>query len=190
MIALSTKKQTLISIAIIILVSLFFLIDGSFHYFQNPLKAISVSDTDGVSMDMPVSRLYQEYQIAQLQRLIAENNEAIALAKRNAAQATAETLKLLGNLSSATQPTSAPKKLEPATNGYELIFTGPQDDGNWKATLKKNDKTYDVAIGKQLPDGAKVISIDDTSVLLSRDNGASKELITFSGEMAMKPAEN
>ena len=136
-------------------------------------------------MQVEYIRLFNEYQVAQLQRMIAENNEAIALAKRNAAQAMADTAKLFGNAKANQSSAKDLNKKESSLIGYELIFTTQQHDGDWIATLKKNGQTYDVHVDKKLPDGSKVVSIDEASVLLSKDNGASKELITFSGEMKM-----
>jgi len=130
--------------------------------------------------------LFYEYQIAQLQRMIAEDNEATAIAKRNAAQATADTAKLLSNsaVTAVTMDRSSNKGT--ATNSdYELLYTGQQSNGEWNARLKKNGQIYAVTPGKQLTDGAKVVAIDEVGVLLSQDNGASKELITFSGVMKL-----
>lgn len=128
-------------------------------------------------------RLVNEYQMAQLQRMIAEDNEAIAVAKRNAAQAMTDTAKLAGGgaMVTTTEDTS-----DQDDNVYSLVYTGQQDDGQWTATLKKNKQSLDVVPGKQLPDGSQVVSIDENGVLLSQNNGANKLLVTFSGVTQIK----
>jgi len=127
-------------------------------------------------------RLVNEYQMAQLQRMIAEDNEAIAVAKRNAAQALSDTMKLAGSstvLNSGSSDSQAP-------DTYALIYTGQQADGQWAATLKKNGQVYDVIVGKQLADGFRVASVDENSVLLKGDAG--KLLVTFAGQTKINSA--
>lgn len=126
-------------------------------------------------------KLVNQYQMAQLQRMIAEDNEAIAVARRNAAQAMSDTTKLAGDGSvpiSATSDSSG-------VSGYELVYTGQQNDGSWTATLKKDGQTFDVDAGKLMPDGSQVISVDENGVLISQNNGAVKKLVTFSGEVVL-----
>lgn len=124
-------------------------------------------------------RLVNEYQMAQLQRMIAEDNEAIAVAKRNAAQAMADTAQSAGG--SMADASSSSDDDQASSNTYVLVYTGQQSDGQWTATLKKNGQSYDVVPGRQLPDGSQVTSIDENGVLLSQNQGASKLLVTFSG---------
>jgi type IV pilus biogenesis protein PilP len=121
-------------------------------------------------------RLVNEYQMAQLQRMIAEDNEAIAVAKRNAAQAMSDTVGMAGgSIADDSANNQAP------SNVYSLVYTGQQNDGQWTATLKKDGQTSDVVSGQQLPDGAQVMSIDENGVLLNQANNAGKLLVTFSG---------
>ncbi len=129
-------------------------------------------------------RLVNEYQMAQLQRMIAEDNEAIAIAKQNAAKATTETSKLMGGGSVMSTTGSS----QANSNEYQLVYTGQQTDGGWSATLKKNGQSTDVNIGSQLADGSQVISIDDNGVLLRQ--GDVKKLVTFSGVTKMVTAPN
>lgn len=119
------------------------------------------------------TNLYQEYLTAQIQRLIAENNEAIALAKRNAAQAMKETLAI-------TTPIINSNKSSHSCFGYELVFTGQQSSGALTASLKRNGKILDVKLGDVIPDGVKVVRIDEAGVSLQRGN--IKDLLTFNGE--------
>jgi|GEM_PF-3469575 len=120
-------------------------------------------------------RLVNEYQMAQLQRMIAEDNEAIAIAKQNAAKASSETAKLMGGSSLM----STANNTQTNSNDYQLVYTGQQADNSWSATLKKNGQNLDVLVGSQLPDGSRVLSIDDNGVLLQQ--GTIKKLVTFSG---------
>jgi septal ring-binding cell division protein DamX len=125
-------------------------------------------------------RLVNEYQVAQMQRMIAEDNEAIAIARRNAAQAMQDTSKLVGGDPGAmTMDNSSPA--DQNTTDYSLVYTGQQGNGGWTATLKKDGRSYDVIMGGQLPDGSQVSSIDENGVLLMQGN--NKKFITFSGVM-------
>lgn len=137
-------------------------------------------DPAASTQDDEYMRLVREYQMAQIQRMIAEDNQAIAIAKRNAAQAMAETTKLVGGGSISM---SNDDNDQAAPGHYQLVYTGQQEGGAWTATLKKDGRTYDVIIGKQLPDGSDVVTIDENGVLLSQQQGAIKKLVTFSGEM-------
>lgn len=150
--------------------------------FKNDLSAVGNTVLNPEIMARTeYMRLFNEYQVAQLQRMIAENNEAIAMAKRNAAQAVSDMAKLLTGVPQSSKMTNNGI----ATLGYELIFTSQQNDGRWTATLKKHGQSYNIIAGQRLADGSKVVSIDENSVLLTKDSGLSKELITFSGEMKM-----
>lgn len=120
-------------------------------------------------------RLVREYQMAQIQRMIAEDNQAIALAKQRAAEAMVQTSKLLGNGNVTVNNNNN------NVRGYQLVYTGEQEQGGWTATLKKDNQTFDVMEGKQLPDGFRVESIDENGVVLMQ--GSVKKLITFSGEV-------
>lgn len=138
-------------------------------------------------------RLVNEYQMAQLQRMIAEDNEAIAVAKRNAAQAMSDTAKMAGSADSLVASSSDDNNGDQDnSNTYSLVYTGQQNDGQWTATLKKNGQTYDVIPGRQLPDGSQVTSIDENGVLLNQAQNAGKLLVTFSGvtQINNKPVIN
>lgn len=124
-------------------------------------------------------RLVNEYQVAQLQRMIAEDNEAIAVARRNAAQAMQDTSKLVGGDPGALTMDNNSSSMDQNTSDYSLVYTGQQGNGDWTATLKKDGRTYDVITGGQLPDGSQVSAIDENGVLLIQGN--NKKLITFSG---------
>ncbi len=126
-------------------------------------------------------RLVNEYQMAQLQRMIAEDNEAIAIAKRNAIQAGQDTAKIVGGSADDLTAGAAATNTDQNSQDYSLVYTGQQGDGQWTATLKKNGQTFDVVTGGQLPDGFHIQSIDENGVVLTQ--GTVKKLVTFSGVM-------
>lgn len=138
--------------------------------------AVVVTDDPKVTVNQQkYLQLVAQYQIAQLQRMIAEDEEAIAVARNHAAKAIAETAHI-----NNAQFFSAISSVMPQTinHDYELIFTGQQ--GNlFAATLQKDGHFYDVRIGTRLPDDTQVVSINQDSVLLKKNN--EQKLVTFSG---------
>lgn len=187
MVAFNKKNGLLICMLILFISASFWFLSRYLHLDKTSSElALTLKSVENpvLPLSPETSRLLNEYQIAQLQRLIAENNEAIALAKRSAAQATADTLKLLGMASAVPEKINSETKSTIKNSNYELVYTGQQNDGNWTATLKKNGKNYEVTVGKRLVDGSQVSAIDEAGVLLTRDNNANKELITFSGEIS------
>lgn len=129
-------------------------------------------------------QLVKQYQVAQIQRLIAENYAAIAQAREHTVRSMVQTAYLLdsdkGKLSNSA--TDAP--VLDITQNYSLIYTGQDEKGIWTATLKKGDQTFDVKIGSELPDGYQVSSIDVDGVILV--NATQKKMVTFSGVIQIK----
>lgn len=121
------------------------------------------------------TRLSSELQIIQMQRAIAESYEAIAVAKRNTAKALADTAQIMG--SNVAIPGSVNMEGPHLNNEYELIYTG-QEGGQWTATLKKNNQTFDIVPNTVLGN-MKVVSIDDNGVTVMQ--GTDRKMITFSG---------
>lgn len=130
-------------------------------------KIFSQNDTEYL-------RLLNQYQLLQVQRRIAEDTRAIAIAKLDTAKAVAETAKYTG---SNNLGTSAIASLG-ADRDYKLMFTG-QADGQWIATLKKNEQLMDVIAGTRLPDGYTVVSVESDAVTLKR--GDKQKVISFLG---------
>lgn len=119
--------------------------------------------------------LVNEYQVVEIQRLIAQDQAAIAAARA----ATAESLaKISQSGGSAGSLASSIVAANNQPGDYELIYTG-QDNGEWSATLKRNGQFNDVTAGSVLPDGDKVLSVDDNGVLIQE--GDIKKLVTFNG---------
>jgi|GEM_PF-2161931 len=131
------------------------------------LREVSQSDAEYL-------KLIQEYQLLQVQRRIAEDARAIAVAKLETAKAIAETSKFGG-----TNFGSGMTGILSQTDGdYKLVFTG-QESGQWTATLKINDQLLDVVNGTSLPDGYKVTAVDGDSVTLQKAN--KQKVISFLG---------
>jgi len=120
--------------------------------------------------------LVNEYQMSEIQRMIAEDQASIAQARYTAAEALSKITSLSGGNANLSDLTDNNDQTNPAN--YELIYTG-EDNGQWTATVKKNGQFNDVTAGTVLPDGANVLSVDDNGVLLQV--GSKKELVTFNG---------
>lgn len=134
--------------------------------------------------ELEYARLANEYQIIQMQRMIAESYEAIAVAKRNTAKAMAETAQITGGGIAA----AGTGELEAArySGDYELIYTG-QEGGQWTATLRRNNQTFDVVPNTVLGN-MKVVSIDDNGVTVMQGN--TRKTITFNGIQTEETAQN
>lgn len=123
--------------------------------------------------------LVNEYQMVEIQRLIAQDQAAIASARASMADSLAKINQAgASNLGSAGALASSIVAAGNQPGDYELIYTG-QDNGEWSATLKRNGQFNDVTAGSILPDGDKVLSVDDNGVLIQQ--GDIKKLVTFNG---------
>ncbi|MDF2868376.1 MAG: sporulation and cell division repeat protein, partial [Gammaproteobacteria bacterium] len=130
------------------------------------LREISQSDTEYL-------KLIQEYQLLQVQRRIAEDTRAIAVAKLETVKALAETSKFGGpGLGSNSMAIGS------MDSDYKLVFTG-QEAGQWTATLKMNDQLMDVVTGTNLPDGYKVMVVAGDSVTLQKAD--KQKVVSFLG---------
>ncbi|CAM4423665.1 MAG: Cell division protein DamX [Legionellaceae bacterium] len=132
------------------------------------------------------TRLSSELQIVQMQRAIAENYEAIAIAKRNTAKAMSEVSQISGGNFSLSGTNNLNNESLPVSSDYELIYTG-QEGGQWTATLKKNNQTFDVVPNTVLGD-MKVIRIDDNSVTIAK--GKIQKVITFNGTLPINESDD
>lgn len=182
-----TKKQQIQIIAIsLALIILIWQLKAMYSESAAPLSATTKTAVtpDKMALNKPVShlppvdqaqseylRLVNEYQTIQMQRMIAEGYEAIAIARRNTAKALSETVLITG--SSANMPGSETSR----SNGdFELIYTG-QEGGLWAATLKKGNQTFDVVLGTVIGN-MHVTKIDDSSVTVKQ--GDKTRVINFS----------
>jgi septal ring-binding cell division protein DamX len=130
------------------------------------------------------SQLVRQYQVAQIQRLIAENYAAIAQARESTMRSMVQTAYLQDEDKGKTSSTATDAPVLDVTQPYSLIYTGQDQNGTWAATLKKGNQTFDVRIGSQLPDGSTVSSIDVDGVMLVNAN--QKKMVTFSGVIQIK----
>lgn len=135
-------------------------------------------------------RLVNEYQILQMQQMIAQTSQSIALARLNAAKARAELNKYYASssINVNTIPVNSAfnnSETVPGNQGqYQLVYTGEQT-GRWEATLRRGGQYLDVSIGSQI-DGGTVASIDDNNVTLN--NGSQKTVISFFGDSVVNTA--
>jgi|GEM_PF-3912671 len=141
------------------------------------LKANQAHDDELDTRHRAYLKLITEYQIAQMKRMIAKDHEAIAIANRNTAKAMIETSKLTGGKFSGTGVMGMESTDEVPVSAYQLLYTG-QRGKRWDATVKFEGRHYDLHEGEGLPDGAKLVSIQDDKVMFEKDN--TQILLTFS----------
>jgi len=138
--------------------------------------AENVKDTSGMNVSANQQKYLQlvgEYQMLEIQKMIAQDQAQIAQSR----VATAEALAKIGQ-SGGMNPGDISVGSTDVSSDYELIYTG-EDDGEWTATLKKNGQFNDVTTGSVLPDGAKILSVDNNGVVIQVNN--LKKLVTFNG---------
>jgi hypothetical protein len=125
-------------------------------------------------------QLVNEYQLAEIQRMIAEDNAAIAQSRYDAAQSMVKMAELTGDANPGAMGLGASVDNQSANStDYELIYTG-EDNNQWTATIKKNGQFNDVTAGSVLPDGTKILSVDDNGVVIQQADN-TKKLVTFNG---------
>lgn len=123
--------------------------------------------------------LVNHYKITQMKRLIAQDDEAIAVSKEHAAKAALDTQSMLvkagvtqvGKIREKTLPNLIPEEDE-----YKLIYTG-KHDGHWIATIKYRGHLEDVLQGSYLPNDAKIIAINQDAIVLAKGN--HKKIVSF-----------
>ena len=122
-------------------------------------------------------KLVNEYQMLQMQSMIAQTQATIAKSRAQ----TAEALSKLNDLSGGNTDIVDLGLVQSTSNDsgdYELIYTG-QENGKWTATLKKGGQFNDVTADTALPDGTKVLTVNDSGVVIVENN--VKKLVTFNG---------
>lgn len=147
--------------------------------------AISKAEAQLSSRQREYLELVNEYKVSQMKRLIEQDNEAIAIARQHATQAALETAHALGKR--GTKHAKASEFISASDDAYKLIYTGKQG-GKWNATVREHGHLVDVMVGNTLPDGSKVVSIDDNMVVLR--NGDHKKVVSFyaTTDTLIKPA--
>lgn len=112
-----------------------------------------------------------EYQLAQIKRMLAEQEAATAQANLTKEKANVELNQLAGV--SLVHETTAPKTPTPQPTTYQVVFIGTKN-GQWSATLLSNTNSYiDVNIGSVLPAGEEIISIKNDGVTLKQNDKTS-----------------
>lgn len=124
-------------------------------------------------------RLMQQYQMLKVERLIVEEQAAIAGAKERIARINETAMKYGGDTgvsASLSQPMNA------EAGGYRLMYIDFQK-GRWTATLNKAGQYMEVTEDTTLIDGSRVLAIDQQGVTLAQ--GDKKYYLTFYGAMAL-----
>lgn len=123
-------------------------------------------------------QLVNEYQMAQLQRKIAEQQAAIATARRDAARAQSEldpsgaltTTVVAPAIEIAPEVVESPTKDVLAHNGqaFQVIYIG-QHAGEWTAILESQGRAYPVKVGSQVFKNVTVEKISRDGVTIQRE---------------------
>lgn len=117
--------------------------------------------------------LISRYKRLQMEKLIADNSQAIAQAKLKTAEADQKLAGISGKaLNLPMQATAEPRAI------YKLVYTGKLQ-GHWTATLRRGSELIDISVGNRLADGSTVVAINGSEVVLS--NGVSHQTIGFNG---------
>lgn len=196
---LTTKHKTIIAILVFITVLiLLWQAWGLLQYMNNPNSSVSahkivtpVQTTHLTEIQLSDSQraylnLLNQYKLTQLQRLIAENNAAIAEARLAAAQALLNLNKLPTTTSNGSVQTTVNNTIK--LTAYQLLQL-VQTQGHWFATLKNGDQVYPIIEGTILNDNTQVLSISKNGVILQQD--VNKVLVSKQGTIqlnAPKPA--
>jgi septal ring-binding cell division protein DamX len=141
----------------------------------NPVQPVlNTSETDAVQQKY--LSLVNEYQLVEIEKMIAQDEASIAAARAQSAESMAK----IAQISGETPNYKGGNGNAAVSNSgeYELIYTG-EDNHQWTATLRKQGQFNDVTAGSVLPDGSKVVSVDDNGVTLMQ--GEVRKLVTFNG---------
>lgn len=120
-------------------------------------------------------RLVGRYQILHMRRMLADEEAAMTAAQVKVAQLNQQISRLSGSFAVPTLA-GQPSPLSPL--GYQLMYIDYQG-GKWTATLNKNSQIQEVLAGMILPDGVRVIKINQSGVVLQK-NGRNY-LVNFYG---------
>lgn len=134
--------------------------------------------------------LLQQYQIASVQRLLAETRANIASSEANLAQQRLEKARSEAQseqISGGGVPGGTPGKIGPSgefTPGIPAVAQAPVDEGpsekytvsyigqqrgQWSAILMYENKPVDVVVGSRLGDDSEVMAINSQTVLLAKN---------------------
>lgn len=110
--------------------------------------------------------LLQQYKMAELKKMIAEDQQAIATANAATAKAVNDSAKYGGTTADNNDDIFSGSSATKNNNAnYTLIYTG-QQDGEWTATLKRGNQTYDIMVGTLLDGDKRVTQINNDGVII------------------------
>lgn len=132
--------------------------------------------------------LANAYKISQMKRLIAEENQAIVVAKQRAAKAAVDTQTLLSKTKGQQSVEVTALDSQDKNAQYKLIYTGEQA-GRWNATLKVQGHLRDILVGTVLPNDAEVVDINRDTVVIKQGN--HKKIVSFyyTTDTVLKPVK-
>lgn len=131
--------------------------------------------TDGLMAPITASqqqyvRLANAYQLAKMQRMLAEEETAVAEAKSKLQQLAKS---WHGAINDAWQGATASTQTE---DGYRLVYLDGQEGADWVATLQHHGHYWAVQANTVLANGDKVLRIDHRGVLLA--HGQQEQLVS------------
>jgi len=142
-----------------------------------PAHAIQpiVNSAEADAVQQKYLSLVNEYQLVEMEKMIAQDEASIAQSRAQSAESMAKIAQLTGETPNFNNTNNSSSS---HSGDYELIYTG-EDNHQWTATLRKQGQFNDVTAGTILPDGTKIVSVDDNGVTMIQ--GDIKKLITFNG---------
>jgi len=146
---------------------------------QFEVTPTGVTERTALSQDQSqYLHLVNQYQIVKMQRMLVEEEAAIAAAKQKISKIDKET----GIVSGTLTDTPTAEQISP-TSGYKLMYLDFQS-GKWTATIRIAGRFQEVANGTHMIDGSKVINIDKRGVVMQK--GDVVRLLTFAGSARIK----
>lgn len=136
--------------------------------------------------------LDRQYQLAKLRhRLLIEQEAIIRLQKKITALALAGTGEANASLDADAVKNTSSKTTNATDNSYRLMYIDLRGN-KWIATLNKGGRFYEITENISLPDGTKILAVNQEGVTIDQP-AAGKILLTFSGnfpifEHPMQPA--
>lgn len=117
--------------------------------------------------------LMKTYQELEAERMLLQEEMAIAETKQKIAQLQTKLNQMPGVKTTAISP-------QPKKPVYKLIFIDHQDGQRWSAALSDNNNVFrEVVVGSTLSDGSKVTAIDNSGVTIKKDEQLTR--LTFFG---------
>ncbi|MBB72625.1 MAG: hypothetical protein CMF50_09535 [Legionellales bacterium] len=110
--------------------------------------------------------LLNQYQIAQLQQKLVATNAQIAESRLRSAQLEAKTQEVSNQLTG--QGSLKPTAATTAAKNIEVAYIG-QQKGRWQAMLTSGGSYFQVTVGTQLQNGARVTAISPRGVTIMQD---------------------